>query len=62
MVPPYRSFDMTYAHYATMGGFVVNISHLHNAVDKAALLTEGLLFLADNGHVRTLDPQTLRCQ
>lgn len=41
---------MSYAHYATMGGFAVDIGHLHNTVEQATITTDGLLFLADNGH------------
>ncbi|PMD43237.1 hypothetical protein L207DRAFT_563960 [Hyaloscypha variabilis F] len=46
---PKRKFDMTYAFYATMGGFVVDIGHLHNTLEQGTITTNGLLFLADHG-------------
>ena len=41
---------MTYAFYATMGGFAVDIENLHNTVKQGTLTKKGLLFLADQGH------------
>jgi hypothetical protein len=33
-----------------MGGFVVDISHLHNKFTRATITTDGVLFLASQGH------------
>ncbi|KAH9209043.1 hypothetical protein DL95DRAFT_310758, partial [Leptodontidium sp. 2 PMI_412] len=43
-------FDMTYAMFAVMGGFMVDIEHLHNRLKRATLTTNGLLLLAQHGH------------
>ncbi|KAH7418530.1 hypothetical protein BKA64DRAFT_701046 [Cadophora sp. MPI-SDFR-AT-0126] len=45
-----HKFDMTYAMFAVMGGFVVDIEHLHNRLKRATLTTNGLLLLAQHGH------------
>jgi len=45
---------MTYAHFVVMGGFVVDISHLHNKLTRVTVTTDGILFLASQGHyIRT---------
>ena len=54
-----RKFDMTYAHYATMGGFAVHIGPLHNTLDQGTLTPNGLLFLADQGYFFELAPETI---
>jgi hypothetical protein len=41
-----RKFDMQYAMYAVMGGFIVEIGHLHNKLKFATLTTNGILLLA----------------
>jgi hypothetical protein len=46
---------MTYAFYAIMGGFGVDISGLHNALEHATLTTHGLLLLARKGFGQYLD-------
>ena len=50
---------MVYAQYATMGGYAVQIGHLHNTVEQAILTPSGLLFLADQGHFFELSPRTI---
>jgi hypothetical protein len=50
---------MTYAHYATMGGFGVEIGQFHNALMQGTLNTNGLLFLADQGYFFELATETI---
>ncbi|KAH6699756.1 hypothetical protein BKA61DRAFT_530072, partial [Leptodontidium sp. MPI-SDFR-AT-0119] len=45
-----HKFDMTYAMFAVMGGFIVDIEHLHNRLKRATLTMNGLLLLAQHGH------------
>jgi hypothetical protein len=48
--PPSKpSFDMVYAQYAVMGGFVADVANLHNTLQKVPFTTEGILFLAKHG-------------
>jgi hypothetical protein len=50
---------MTYAHYATMGGFCVEIEQFHNALTQGTLTTNGLLFLADQRYFFELSTETI---
>ena len=50
---------MTYAHYATMGGFGVEIGQFHNALTQGTLTTNGVLFLADQGYFFELSTETI---
>jgi hypothetical protein len=50
---------MTYAHYATMGGFAADIRHLHNTLEQGTLTTKGLLFLADQGYFFEVSSETI---
>jgi hypothetical protein len=50
---------MTYAHYATMGGFGVEIGQFHNALTHGTITTNGLLFLADQGYFFELSTETI---
>ncbi|KAH6696687.1 hypothetical protein BKA61DRAFT_741607 [Leptodontidium sp. MPI-SDFR-AT-0119] len=43
-------FDMVYAHYVLMGGFVVNVEDMHNTYTIITFTTNGILYLAKHGH------------
>lgn len=43
-------FGLTYGFYALMGGFVVDVSDIHDTYKYLTLTTEGVKFLADRGH------------
>ena len=43
-------FDMTYCFYAAMGGFVVDVSDIHDDLSLVALQPRGIVELADKGH------------
>src|SRR5271168_4236186 len=42
-----------------MGGFAVNIRHVHNTVSQATLTTNGLLLLAQQGHFFNISGETI---
>ena len=41
---------MTYGHFSVMGGFVVDVSHLHNSLSHLTISPKGIAFLARHGH------------
>jgi hypothetical protein len=41
--------DMTYCFYATMGGFVLDVSNLHDEYNYLTLTTVGVRYLAEKG-------------
>lgn len=41
---------MVYAQYVLMGGIAVDLSDLHNTLDKVTLTPDGILYLARHGH------------
>ncbi|CZR55444.1 uncharacterized protein PAC_05332 [Phialocephala subalpina] len=43
-------FDMTYCFYATMGGFVLDVSNMHDEYKYLTLTTAGVRYLAEKGH------------
>jgi hypothetical protein len=43
-------FDMTYAHFVTMGGFALRVDHLHNTLERVTITPQGMLLLASRGH------------
>lgn len=51
---------MIYAYYAVMGGFTVDISHLHDTLSRATITTKGILFLARHGHFLTITEESIR--
>ncbi|TGO53394.1 hypothetical protein BCON_0124g00120 [Botryotinia convoluta] len=47
--PRKSDLKMSYAHYAMMGGFAADVSHLHNVIKRATFTTEGIIFLSSIG-------------
>jgi hypothetical protein len=43
-------FDMTYAHFVTMGGFALRVDHLHNVLERVTITPQGMLLLASQGY------------
>ncbi|KAI0191624.1 hypothetical protein F4808DRAFT_465298 [Astrocystis sublimbata] len=48
-----NSFGRTYSYFAAMGGFVVDVSSIHDELTYVTITLAGLLFLAKNGHFIT---------
>lgn len=46
---PKSDFNMVYAHYVMMGGFVADVSELHNVIKMVTITSDGVLFLSNFG-------------
>ncbi|KAL2074890.1 hypothetical protein VTL71DRAFT_8670 [Oculimacula yallundae] len=57
--PKAHQFDMSYAMFTVMGGFAVDIEHLHNTVKRATLTPDGILLLAQHGHLFYVEPDAI---
>lgn len=51
---------MVYGHFAVMGGFVVDVSHLHNSLSRVTISPKGVAFLASHGHFLSIPESTIR--
>lgn len=51
---------MVYGHFAVMGGFVVDVSHLHNSLSRVTISPKGIAFLASHGHFLGIPESTIR--
>ena len=51
---------MTYAYYAVMGGFVAQVGHMHNTLNRVTITTDGLLLLAYHGHFLDISKDSIR--
>ena len=51
---------MIYGHFAVMGGFVADVSHLHNSLTRVTLSPKGVAFLAKHGHFLRIPESTIR--
>ncbi|KAI9792974.1 MAG: Phosphate metabolism transcription protein [Peltula sp. TS41687] len=52
--------SMIYAHYVVMGGFVTDVSHLHDSLSRLTISSKGVAFLAKHGHFLRLPEVTIR--
>ena len=55
-VSPYH---MLYGHYAVMGGFVVDVSHMHDYLSRLTISPKGIAFLAKHGHFLKVSDYTI---
>ena len=51
---------MMYAHFVVMGGFVVDVGHLHNSLSRLTISPKGIAFLAKHGHFLNISDTTIR--
>lgn len=51
---------MLYGHFAVMGGFVIDVSHLHNSLSRVTISPKGVAFLASHGHFLKIPESTIR--
>lgn len=58
--PPVSKFDMRYAFYAVMGGFVANVEDMHESRDFVTLTPTGIRALADRGVLLHVDLETIK--
>ncbi|KAF4635735.1 hypothetical protein G7Y89_g2353 [Cudoniella acicularis] len=45
-----KPFDMVYAYYVVMGGFVADIDHIHNSLKRVTITLSGIGFMASEGY------------
>jgi hypothetical protein len=57
---PKSHFDMTYAHFVMMGGFAIEVDHLHNALRSVTVTPRGMLLLAKQGHFVHLNKDAIK--
>lgn len=48
--PQESSHSLMYGFFVTMGGFLVDVSHLHNTLSRLTITPKGIAFLARHGH------------
>lgn len=51
---------MLFGHFAVMGGFVVDVSHLHNSLTRVTISPKGVTFLAKHGHFLRIPESIIR--
>ena len=54
-----KPYGMLYGHYAVMGGFVVDVSHIHNSLSRLTISPKGIAFLAKYGHFLKISDYTI---
>ena len=53
-------FSLLYGFFVVMGGFVVDVSHLHNPLSRLTISPKGAAFLARHGHSLKISDSTIR--
>lgn len=43
-------YSLMYGYFVTMGGFIVDVSHIHNTLSRLTISPKGIAFLAKRGH------------
>lgn len=51
---------MTYCFYAVMGGFIVDVSSIHDCLTYVTIRPSGVGFLASRGHLLEIDKKTIK--
>ncbi len=51
---------MVYGHFAMMGGFVVDVRHLHNSLSRLTISPKGVYFLAKHGHFLRISESAIK--
>jgi hypothetical protein len=55
-----RKFSITYCFYAAMGGFAVDVRHIHDYRTQLTIEPQGILFLARRGHFITVPEESIK--
>ena len=58
--PHPHSFSLLYGFFVVMGGFVVDVSHLHNTLSRLTISPKGVAFLAKHGHSLKISDSTIQ--
>ncbi|KAL8846228.1 MAG: hypothetical protein Q9221_008673 [Calogaya cf. arnoldii] len=53
-------FNLLYGYFALMGGFVIDVSHLHNSFSRLTISPKGIAFLAKHGEFVAIPDSTIR--
>ena len=53
-------YTLLYGYFVTMGGFVVDVSHLHNTLSRLTISPKGIAFLARHGHFVSIPDAVIR--
>ncbi|KAI9881126.1 MAG: hypothetical protein M1830_008284 [Pleopsidium flavum] len=54
------NYSLLYGYFVTMGGFIVDVSHLHNTLSRLTISPKGVAFLAKHGHFVKISDATIR--
>ncbi|KAI4129987.1 MAG: hypothetical protein LQ341_006513, partial [Variospora aurantia] len=53
-------FNLLYGYFVLMGGFVIDVSHLHNSLSRLTITPKGVAFLAKHGHFVKIPDSTIQ--
>ncbi|KAL8996273.1 MAG: hypothetical protein Q9169_004158 [Polycauliona sp. 2 TL-2023] len=53
-------FNLLYGYFALMGGFIIDVSHLHNSLTRLTISPKGIAFLAKHGKFVEIPDTTIR--
>lgn len=53
-------YNLLYGYFALMGGFVIDVSHLHNSLTRLTISPKGIAFLAKHGKFVEIPDSTIR--
>ncbi|KAL9074580.1 MAG: hypothetical protein Q9161_002172 [Pseudevernia consocians] len=58
--PREAKYSLLYGFFVTMGGFIVDVSHLYNTLSRLTISTKGMAFLAKHGHFVNIPEDAIR--
>ena len=58
--PRKDTYSLTYGFFGLMGGFIVDVSHIHNTLSRLTISAKGLAFLAKHGHFVKMSDAAIR--
>ena len=58
--PRETNYSLLYAFFGLMGGFIIDVSHLHNNLSRLTFSAKGLAFLAKHGHFIKISDAVIR--
>lgn len=54
------AFNLHYGYFVLMGGFVIDVSRLHNTLSRLTITPKGVAFLAKHGHFVKIPDSTIQ--
>lgn len=58
--PRQTYYSLIYGYFVTMGGFIVDVSHLHNTLSRLTISPKGMAFLAKHGHFVKISDEAIK--